>query len=246
MDQKRQHAGGKTANTTAPALPQTGTPNLVSLNEALCAAIGARIRVTVTSPVSTTYEGTLMTADPITQLLVIATSPPPTDPSVTSLSGSFHIIPIASLASVPTILSIALSSQTSSFTAALPALAPLPIAALRAREEAAIRAIKERDQKRGKGVTKEAQEIFDALGKTLPVAWKGTGILVSDSVLVEPPYRIGNCRATGGGDSALSRVRKVLEMELKKLELRRASANIKLNDTLPAMPKNGVGMRKGG
>lgn len=175
------------------------------------------IRVTVTSPISTSYEGTLMTADPITNLLVIATSSPAPDPSATSLSGSFHLIPISSLASVPTILSLAPSSQTSSFAAALPPLAPLPIAALRAREEAAIRAMKEKDMKRGKGVTKEAQEIFDALGKTMPVAWQGTSVLVADSVLVEPPYRVANCRATGGLDGALGRVRKVVSL------LRRAS-----------------------
>lgn len=166
------------------------------------------MRLTVTAPISTTYEGTLITADPITNLLVLNTSPAET--SAASLSGSFHLIPISTLTTIPTILSLAPAAQTSSFTTALPPLGHLPIAALRAREEAAVRAMKERDLKRGKGVTKEAQEIFDALGKTLPVAWKGTGIVVADSVLVESPYRIETCKALGGADGALSRVRKVV------------------------------------
>lgn len=158
-----------------------------------------------------------MTADPITNLLVINTSP--ADSSNTSLSGSFHLIPISTLTTIPTILSLAPASQTSSFTTALPPLAPLPVAALRAREEAAIRAVKERDLKRGKGVTKEAQEIFDSLGKTLPVSWKGVGIVVADSVLVEPPYRMENCKALGGADSALNRVRKVVCISITSFPL---------------------------
>lgn len=37
---------------------------------------------------------------------------------------------------------------------------------MKAREEAAIRKMKEKDATRGKGVTKEAQEVFDMIGRT--------------------------------------------------------------------------------
>lgn len=43
----------------------------------------------------------------------------------------------------------------------------MDLKSLEAREEAAIRKVKEKDATKGKGVSKEAQEIFDALHKTL-------------------------------------------------------------------------------
>lgn len=52
------------------------------------------------------------------------------------------------------------------FEGALPSIARLDLGALKMREEAAIRKLQEKDAMRGKGVTREAQEVFDWLART--------------------------------------------------------------------------------
>lgn len=53
------------------------------------------------------------------------------------------------------------------------------------------RAVKEDVKARarvGKGVSEEAQALFDALGKTLPVRWHESSIIVLDEVVIASPY----------------------------------------------------------
>ncbi|KAL9113616.1 MAG: hypothetical protein Q9227_002354 [Pyrenula ochraceoflavens] len=214
-----------------------------------CDASGnkSKVRITTQAPTSQTLEGTLHTADPITNLVMLISSPG-TAPAQ-SFTGTVHVIPISQLTSAPTILSLPPNtSEISSgpFSSALPPIGPLEIRALRAREEAAVRALQQKEQNRGpKGIGKDAQDIFDALARTMPIRWHGTGMVVSDSVLIEPPYRVADCRSLPGVEGvALTRVRKVLEMERNKLDLKRTT--IDLHSTPPALPKNGLGVRKGG
>eukprot|EP00850_Spirogloea_muscicola_P004575 SM000019S05119 [mRNA] locus=s19:1049841:1053069:+ [translate_table: standard] len=91
----------------------------------------------------------------------------------------------------------------------------LDTAALRAREEAAVRQAEMEAERIGVGVTQEAQDIFDALSKTLPVRWDKTVIVVMDEVQVSIPYHATD--VAGGSTAALERVRKVLELERKRL-----------------------------
>lgn len=68
----------------------------------------------------------------------------------------------------------------------------------------------------GVGVTQEAQDIFDALARTLPCAWDGQDIAVMDEVRIRAPY--AKCEGVPGGDPrAVERVQKVLENEKSKL-----------------------------
>eukprot|EP00897_Mesotaenium_endlicherianum_P006978 jgi/Mesen1/6308/ME000325S05438 len=79
---------------------------------------------------------------------------------------------------------------------------------LQAREEAAIRQAETEAERIGVGVTVEAQDIFDALSKTLPVRWDKSAIVVMDEVRVSSPYQPDN--VVGGSAAANDRVKKVV------------------------------------
>ncbi|CAA7036094.1 unnamed protein product [Microthlaspi erraticum] len=88
---------------------------------------------------------------------------------------------------------------------------------LRAKEALAIRQAEADAERMGVGVTPEAQSIFDALSKTLPVQWENSDILVMKEVRVRSPY-LSDC-VFGGTDAANNRVKKVLELERRRLQL---------------------------
>ncbi|KAK2875591.1 hypothetical protein FQN49_001577 [Arthroderma sp. PD_2] len=242
-----------------------GPSGTVSLEKALSSAIGARIRVTTTQPASVTVEGTLFTACPITNIIAINTSSAANASSPGSSAGNaspalalsqpgdFTVLPITRIHSF-NLLSLSSDSPSSPapFASAQPSIYPLDIRGLRNREAAAIARLKEHESSRGKGVSKEAQDLFDAFRRTMPTHWSGTSIVVADSVVIAAPYGVGDCKTLNlaGRDevagSALTRVRKVLEMERKKIELRRASTamansgNFPKNSTDASSRKNSV------
>ncbi|XP_022956734.1 protein LSM12 homolog A [Cucurbita pepo subsp. pepo] len=94
----------------------------------------------------------------------------------------------------------------------------LDLNTLRAREELAIRQAEIEAERIGVGVTSEAQSIFDALSKTLPVRWDKTVIVVMNEVRVSSPYLPES--VSGGTPAANERVKKVLELERKRLQVR--------------------------
>jgi len=91
----------------------------------------------------------------------------------------------------------------------------LDLNSLQAREESAIRQAEADAERRGVGVTSEAQNIFDALSKTLPVRWDKTVIVVMNAVRVSSPYLPES--VSGGTPAANDRVKKVLEFVRKRL-----------------------------
>jgi hypothetical protein len=205
------------------------------------------IRITTAAPTSSTIEGTLFIADPITNLVAINTSTSTTPSS--SPSGSYRLIPISQIISF-NLISLQTSSPSSTFGTALAAPRHVDMTALRAREAAAIRAAHAARARLGpKGTTKEHQDIFDAIARTHPAKWQPNGsILVSDSVLIDKPYQPENCRLAPAGvgvggnglPGSVERIRKVLKMEREKLELKAARF-----DVGKAGLKEG-GVRKGG
>lgn len=96
----------------------------------------------------------------------------------------------------------------------------LDVESLKAREEIAVRQAELDAERIGIGVTGEAQDIFDALSKTLPVQWDNTIIVVMNEVRVSSPYYPEN--VAGGPPPANERVKKVLELVRKRLHARGA------------------------
>ncbi|XP_070055869.1 uncharacterized protein LOC107815829 [Nicotiana tabacum] len=94
----------------------------------------------------------------------------------------------------------------------------LDLNSLQSREDSAIRQAEIDAERFGVGVTAEAQTIFDALSKTLPVRWDKTVIVVMNEVRVSSPYLPES--VTGGTPAANERVRKVLVLERKRLQTR--------------------------
>mmetsp|Transcript_57889 Transcript_57889/g.134873 ORF Transcript_57889/g.134873 Transcript_57889/m.134873 type:complete len:185 (-) Transcript_57889:52-606(-) len=77
---------------------------------------------------------------------------------------------------------------------------------------------REESKRYGVGVTEHAQEIFDALSKTMEAEWDGEDIKVLGVRISKPydPFR----NVTGGDDQARERVQKVLQNELGRLSKR--------------------------
>lgn len=116
------------------------------------------MKLTTAAPHSQTFEGTIYTACRITNIIALNTAPPSSNAST---PGDFHLIPIARIQS----LNVVSLPSGNADEGTQPAIAKIDLKALKAREEAAIRKIRERDATRGKGVSREAQELFDALAK---------------------------------------------------------------------------------
>lgn len=172
------------------------------------------------SPASTSLEGTLFTACPITNLVAINTKPnlSPSD-AKQAQAGDYHIIPVSQIQNFQIISLPSASSNNSenspSFADAVPPVQALDIRALKNREATAIGKVLEGEARRGKGVTQEAQDLFDAFSRTMPAHWDKTSIVVADAVTIAAPYRVDDCRPLVAGDTAaLNRVRKVVRIFL--------------------------------
>ncbi|CAF9929445.1 hypothetical protein IMSHALPRED_007914 [Imshaugia aleurites] len=219
---KRQNiAGGK-----APV----ATPNaLVALESAMSGAIGGKVRLQTTIPAHPTLEGTLYTICPLTHLVALFTAPPNT---------THHLV------SFPSITAITILSPPPSVPAPPPHLSTT---VLNARAAAALQRAHEKASKVNRNVSKEAQEIFDAISRMLPTRWDGKDIVVMDQVVVKGPgYRSEDCRAGKEAASALTRVKKVLENERKKLAQREPKGPKPVIPAVPAIPAFSGGPRKGG
>ncbi|KAG6501008.1 hypothetical protein ZIOFF_040873 [Zingiber officinale] len=103
----------------------------------------------------------------------------------------------------------------------------IDLAGLQAREDAALRQAEIEAERIGVGVTSEAQSIFDALSKTLPVHWDKTVIVVMNEVCVSSPYLPEN--VTGGTPAANDRVKKVVFFLLGLCETLVLSENISVD-----------------
>jgi hypothetical protein len=126
------------------------------------------IKVTC-APGKNVLEGTLFTACNLTHAIAINTAPAPPNPSASIFSqpGDYHIIPFAHIESFEIIGTGERASESApGFDGALPSISKVDLAALQAREDQTIREMKKKDMQKGKGVSPEAQELFDAISRT--------------------------------------------------------------------------------
>lgn len=243
-----------------PFLPDTGNWNSCALYDPELISTSHRIKVTTVAPHSQTLEGTLFTA--CTQLNVVAinTTPAPPNPSTTLANqpGDYHIIPFKHISSFQ-ILSLAANENAdgASWAGAQPPISRIDTKKLREREEAKIKKLKDEERKRGKGVSKEGQAIYDALDRmyvtyishTLldqrervvakkkhryPTRWHEKNIVVNDAVIISPPYGVEDCKAPKEKATSLAMIKRVLEGERRKLAARAAGTG-----TPPVGPRKG-------
>ncbi|KAL0075406.1 anticodon-binding domain-containing protein [Phycomyces blakesleeanus] len=155
-------------------------------------------------------QGRLYTLDRITNCIALICS----DPKPVPKSVSFRII---KLSNIKELLSVGPEDTSKEPWTAVSPVRHVHLDQLQARETEALREVRQQAAKIGVGVTKEGQEIFDALYKTLPCRWASDTIVVMDEVLISPPYTIEHCKANASSAASLARVKKVLEGERRRL-----------------------------
>ncbi|KAJ2848706.1 hypothetical protein IWW36_003130 [Coemansia brasiliensis] len=100
----------------------------------------------------------------------------------------------------------------------LPSVQEVKQEVVEARKARALAQAKERAARIGVGVSSHAQAVFEALSKTLPCRWDKKRIVVLDEIVIDPPYTVESCRELSSASFSLSRVKKVLQGELSRLE----------------------------
>jgi len=125
------------------------------------------------------------------------------------------------------------STNNNVFSTIVPSVGHVQMDRIQAKEIQSVKDTQAALARIGVGVTQEAQDIFDAMSKTLPCRWHKESIIVLDEVIINPPYDIDNCKTskTVGSTELLARVRKVLEGEKRRLANGRRDAKGWLSST---------------
>ncbi|OCT44130.1 hypothetical protein CLCR_00695 [Cladophialophora carrionii] len=243
-DSKRQNA----ATRVPVALPK-GEPSQPAASSV--SQDSDRVRVTTAVPNQATLEGSVYTADPLTNLLVLninaATGASLTSASLVAPAGTYRIIPISQISSFQ-LLSLPQSSSEPAPHSAFNAIDTNAVQARLAKNIAAQQAAQARVGP--KGTSPVDQALFDSLSRTHPARWSGNVMIISDTFLIEKPYGQSNVRHIDGqsvGD--LERMRKVVDMERNKITLRLAKGSLdgKIgSDSSLGKAAANTGMKKGG
>ncbi|GME24290.1 hypothetical protein GTA08_BOTSDO10555 [Neofusicoccum parvum] len=230
-DGKRLSSAGKVAT------PKLGDQSILN-DSHLFKIIGKRVKIT-TTVANHVLEGTVFAADPVLNALAINTTPAPPNPSTSLASqpGNFHVVSIPHIQEFK-ILGGEDGATPDGFESAVPGIAALDLGALKARENAAVRKLIEKEETRGRGVPKEAQEIFDAINRTLPTRWHEQTIIVNEAVMLGPPYTVNDLKAPEGKERNVELVKKIMEGHAARKRNAQQGAN-KPGIATPIPPRKG-------
>jgi hypothetical protein len=103
----------------------------------------------------------LFTADPVINIVVVDTRASGSNAAATAQTGDYHIIPISRVQNF-SITRAAEVSNAAGFAALQPAIGVVDMKQAKQREEARIAKLQEEERHRGKGVTSEAQALYDS------------------------------------------------------------------------------------
>jgi hypothetical protein len=143
---------------------------------------GLRVRVTA-APENNKLEGILFTVSNHTNTIAIDTAPAPPNPSSSTQNKlcDFHLIPVAHITNFEVLgPGERVPDSGPGFDGALPPIAKIDPEVLTAREEQTIREMKKKDAQRGKGVTREAQDMFDFVART----YVASNLLVNNVLMI--------------------------------------------------------------
>ncbi|BGP29033.1 hypothetical protein JCM10296v2_000769 [Rhodotorula toruloides] len=212
-------AGGAPARKATPSSSSSpAPPSSASSLPDLSTLLNTPIKVTVTATGDVPQrdlEGALFAYD--SSFVVLASIPAdtaarPSTPQPSNAPRTFRFLRTSQITSVSV-----LPSSSSSASLALPSPStPLPSlstsqADLQSRIDRAVAADRSARARIGQDVSSEAQALFDAFAKTLPVRWAGKSIVVMDEVVVEEPYAVSNVKGAKGSGERVERVKKILE-----------------------------------
>ncbi|KAK5946654.1 hypothetical protein PMZ80_000797 [Knufia obscura] len=232
------------------ALPKTdgaqSTAQMVPQEAALHAAVGSRVRVSTAAPSQSTVEGTIYVADPTTNLLVLNVSPAQNtaiNPSTLHAPpGSYRIIPISQITSFQL---QNLPQQQVSNAEPQPSQNTLDTQALQNRLNREVAKLQSAQSRQGpKGTSPADQALFDSLSRTMPTRWHGNAMIISDTYIIEKPYNPASIRLMPGTSGDLDRMKRVLDMEKNKINLK-ISKNA-IDNKLGDSPAAKGSLRKGG
>lgn len=169
-----------------------------------------------------TYDSSfvVLASEPSTSASSVPTTPRPSrsgnvSPSVPASAArrTFTFLRTSQITSVTVLAPTPTDSTLPAPGAPLPPLPTSP-AELSSRVD---RAVAEERRARARlapaGSSPDAQGLYDALAKTLPVRWAGTSIVVMDEVVVESPYEPQNVKGAKGSADRVERVKKMVSQE---------------------------------
>lgn len=116
---------------------------------------GDRVYLETAAPHSQKYNGTLFTADRVTNIVVIST------PATGTQASDFHLIQASRIASFK--IESRNPAGSTSFNDAVPSIGPIDIKEAERREAQAVAHEKEKLQRRKQGITAEAEDLYTAI-----------------------------------------------------------------------------------
>mmetsp|Transcript_40360 Transcript_40360/g.65001 ORF Transcript_40360/g.65001 Transcript_40360/m.65001 type:complete len:126 (+) Transcript_40360:256-633(+) len=95
-------------------------------------------------------------------------------------------------------------------------LVEIPMEFLKKREADGLRKAQKEINRIGKGVTPEAQILFDTLDKTYRLKWRGKDMITELGIVISPPYTPESC--TGRDQAALHRMKQIVDMINRRIK----------------------------